>query len=277
MNSFLRATFLIANLAVAATISSVATPVRGAVVTSGSLTFDLDGAAFANNPDNVFLNGAGIAPTAGQTWLEFARHSQASPAGRPQANPPLVSFNDIRAGWSRPSSTGLVYDFNPNTSLQTFNFDPLTILASGGTGNIQFLGGDSFWFANQAAIATGSIWIQYGNLALNYSAARNNGTNSGWLFTNYVADPAGTVDVFDVRNLSLTLGVNSLTMTGDLFVHEDFRDFTGVSVGIDVGSFSFNGVTAVPEPSSFAFFGIAGVAGVFLRRGRATNIASAID
>lgn len=243
-------------------------------VTGGTLTFDLDGEAFANNPDSAWLSGFGITPTAQQTWLEFAKHNQSTPAGRPDTT--STDFNDLRTGWTRPSSTGLAYDFNPNTSVQTFNFDPATIATSGGAGDIRFLGGDSFWFANQAAIDTGSVWIQYGNLGLNYDALRNDGTNTGWLFTNFVADPTGSVDVFDIRNLSLTLGANSLTMTGDLFVNEGFRDFTGVAAGLDVGSFTFNGITAVPEPSSSALLGAAGVAGAVIRRRRQSKSAPVI-
>lgn len=228
------------------------TLLKADVVTGGLLTFNLNGDALANNPDTGWLAGFGVTLTLGQTLLEFAKHSQSNPAGRPAPIETVPTFSTIRDTWVRPSSSGLQYGYNSNQSLQTFSFDPATIATAGATGNIRFTGGDSFWFANQAVIDTGSVWIQYGNINLRYDPTQNVGLNSGWLFTNNLA---GALDIFDIRNPMFSIGVNSLEISGDLYTRVGFRDFTAVAVGTNVGTFSFNGTTAVPEPSSLLLIG----------------------
>jgi hypothetical protein len=235
------------------------------VVVAGTLTFSLDGDAFANGADVAYLNEIGQSFNPGFTYneaqgfLEFARHRQDAPAGRPAPFP--TTFNDLRASWVRPSSIGLTYDFNDSPLLQTLAFDPGTVAAAGATGSTRFKGGDAFWFANESMIApiTGvpaSVWIQYGNLGLSFDAGRIGGGNSGWYFTQNLAGP---LPLYDIRNLAITVvaagpGTGSLGLSGSLVTSREFRDFLGIQAGLDVGTFEFVGATVVPVPAAAWLF-----------------------
>jgi hypothetical protein len=245
---------------------------------TGTLTFDLDGDAFATGADVDYINGFGqlfnpaFAYDTSQPFLEFARHGVNAPAGRPAPAP--TTFSDLRAGWVRPATTGLAYGFNGNPALQTLTFDPATVATSGATGSTRFTGGDAFWFANDSLIAPvagipPSVWIQYGNLDLAYDATRASGGNSGWFFTQNLA---GALPLYDIRNLTITSlaagpGPGSLGLTGSLFTAPEFRDFLCIQAGLEVGSFSFSGTTVVPVPAAaWLFAGALGGLGLLRRR-----------
>jgi hypothetical protein len=249
----------------------ILSPSRADVVTGGQLSFNLDGDAFANGADVDFLASFGVIYDPTQTFMEFAKHRGDALAGRPapSSGPGAVTdFRDIRDTWSRPSSTGLTYDFNTNMALQTLQFDPGTIQASGATGNIRFLGGDSFWYGNDPIIDTGSIWLQYGNMDLTYDANRVGGGNSGWYFRNNVLAP---LEIFDVRNVVIDTTPGVLNISGDLYTAPEFRDNPFmpffIKSGMNVGTFSFSG-SAVPEPSSGLLLTAMAVSSVFVRRRR---------
>ncbi|MBL8891658.1 MAG: PEP-CTERM sorting domain-containing protein [Planctomycetaceae bacterium] len=244
---------------------------RADVVAGGQLTFNLDGDAFAHGADVDFLASFGVIYNPNQTFMEFAKHGSNALAGRPapSSGPGSVTdFRDIRDTWSRPSSTGLLYGFNTNMALQTLQFNAGTIQTSGATGNIRFLGGDSFWYGNDPIIDTGSIWLQYGNMDLTYDANRVGGGNSGWYFRNNVLAP---LEIFDVRNVVIDASPGVLNISGDLYTAPEFRDNPSmpffIKSGMNVGTFSFNGFTAVPEPSSGLLTAMA-VGSVFVRRRR---------
>ncbi|MFG0265558.1 MAG: PEP-CTERM sorting domain-containing protein [Rhodopirellula sp. JB055] len=252
----------------------------GDVVTGGTLTFDLDGDAFADGADVDYINTRGQATNGSflydtnQSFIEFAGHSATSNPGRPAAS---GTFADaVTSGWTRPSTTGLNYGFNSDSSLQTLTFDAGSVATGGATGSTQFTGGDSFWFANSTmydpiADVPTSTWFHYKNLTLSYDADRMalDSENSGWLFTHNLP---GSLALYDIRNLTIdttaaTLSTpGTLTFNGDLFTTPEFRGQVGIQSGLDVGSFSFAGVTAVPEPSSVMVLAAAGAAGAFWRR-----------
>jgi hypothetical protein len=101
-----------------------------------------------------------------------------------------------------------------------------------------------------------SVWIQYGNLALSYDAARAVGGNSGWHFTQNVA---GALPLYDVRDLAIAVvaagtGPGSLGLSGSLVTAQEFRDFLGIQAGLNVGSFEFAGTTVVPVPAAAWLF-----------------------
>ena len=277
----LRLTWFLACLFSTACALSPST-VYAEIVIGGALTFDLDGDAFANGADVAYINSRGQAANpsfsydTNQSFAEFAVHSATGNPGRPGPSP--STFASVASGWTRPNSTGLSYGFNSDMSLQTLTFDPATIATNGASGATRFTGGDSFWIANSTmydpiADVPQSVWFHYKNLTLSYDAARIalDGANSGWLFTHNIP---GSLPTYDIRNLTLDASTpGSLAMSGDLFTTPEFRNQIGIQSGLDVGSFSFSGVTAVPEPSSFALLGIAGIAGVVIRRRRQSKSA----
>jgi hypothetical protein len=282
----------LAILAIASFMSAVSgSALRADYITGGSLIFNLDGNAFANGADVPYLNSFGVAYDPNQTFMEFGRHFKpAETVGvsvlgfRPEPNPPVVNFNDLRAGWVRPSSSGLAYGVNgtgpiPNPQPPgrsavptTFAFDPSNIEATA-TGAIGTIGSTSFWYANDPLIATGSIWLGWGDMTLQYSAARDNGANSGWFFDNRLL---GTMTIFDTRNLSIFVqaaGTNPgiVAISGDLYVAPEFRDAFALESGLKVGTFSLRAQT-VPEPASIAMMAI-GAAMVLACRKRVMHAA----
>lgn len=253
-------------------------------VTGGTLVMNIDGNAFANGADTAYLAGLGVNLTPGQTFMEFARHfTPVETVGlgvtdfRPAANPPVVNFNDLRATWVRPPSTGLQFEINGtapipnqpagrNAQPTSFAFNPANITGTA-SGLIGTVGTSSYWYANQAMIDTGSIWLAYGDLSLQYSAARATGGNSGWFFTNHMLFDQ---ELFDTRNVSVDFSNNILSISGDLVVSQEFRDGYALQSGLNVGSFQLSG-TAVPEPTSILLLGgVASASGLIRRLRRRT-------
>ncbi|MBS0266418.1 MAG: PEP-CTERM sorting domain-containing protein [Planctomycetes bacterium] len=263
-------------------LGPVAATARGAtvIVGGGSLTLNLDGNAIANGADADYLAYFGVNLTPGQTFMEFARHFTPSQAAglsvldfRPQPNPPVVNFNDIRAGWVRPSSDGLLYGVNGRDPIgaqppgrgaesTTFAFDPADITGTA-TGVIGTTGATSFWYSNQAMIDTGSVWLGFGDLTLQYDASRFvSGGTSGWYLTNNLLFPA---TLFDTTNVSVGFTGGVFTLSGDLVVSPEFHDAWGFQDGLNVGSFQLTSY-AVPEPSSIVMF-VGGMAVAFVFAG----------
>jgi hypothetical protein len=253
------------------TLHTSAVSVLGDTVTGGSLTFNLNGNAFANGADIPLLANAGVVYNTSQTFMEFAKHSSNSIPGRPAPSSgagAVANFSQIRNDWVRPSSSGLNYDYNPNAALQTLDFNSSTVATSGAVGNIRFLGGDAFWYGNDPIIATGSIWLQYGDMDLSYDASRANGGNSGWFFRNNILAP---LPIFDVRNPIINAAAGSFNISGELYTSAEFRSNNlmpfFIQSGLNVGNFSFSG-TAVPEPTSLAPCALAALGVTLTRRRR---------
>ena len=237
-------------------------------VNGGSLSLNLDGAAIANGVDAPYINsflsawyGTTLDPN--QTFMEFARHfSPAQAQGlsvldfRPQPNPPVADFRDLRNGWVRPSSDNLLYGVNGRNPIgpqplgrgavpTSFEFDPTDITGTA-SGLIGTRGATSFWYSNDAMIDSGSVWLAFGDLILEYDPSRFvPGGNSGWYLTNNLLFPNV---LFDTTNVTADFTGGLLTVTGDLVVSQEFYSAWGLLEGLDVGSFHLT-ATTVPEPS----------------------------
>ncbi|WP_158222641.1 PEP-CTERM sorting domain-containing protein [Rhodopirellula sp. MGV] len=253
-------------------VHSIGDSARADVVTGGALVIDFDGDAFANGGNELALQSVGISLTPGQAFMEFGLHGNGVLPGRPASPATATDFSDLRDGWVRPSTEGLGYTFNAGAG-SPLEFDPSSIASVGAQGAATFAGGDAFWYANDAVIATGSVWLQFGNYALHYDETRSEGENSGWLLTNTVLQ---TLPLFDIRNLSIdsvAAGIDtagSLSLSGDLYVSDEFSAAWYLQPELNVGTFSFAGVTAIPEPSSFACLAIGALGLSLVRRKRST-------
>ncbi len=144
----------------------------------------------------------------------------------------------------------------------TFSFDPNDPLATT-AGAVGLDGATAFWYANTAAIDTGSVWMVYGDLSLFYNPARATGSNSGWVLENHLLY---TDTAYDIRNFAMSNVVaatsstpGSVTITGDLHIGPGFAGF-GLDEGVRVGSFTLDAITAVPEPSTLMLGCMAGAA-----------------
>lgn len=247
---------------------SVVDRIHADTVASANLTMSLNGNAFAQGADVAYIETFGITYDPSQTFMEFAGHNASDLPGRPLPSP--ANFDTVRAGWVRPDSSNLSYDFNPSPSLQTLAFDPSSVATAGATGSTRFLGGTSFWYANQSLMYQGdssSIWIQFGEVGLSYDSTRAVGGNSGWVIANHVL---GDLPLFDIRNATVTAVASiggspgSLDIKGDLFTAQEFRDGFAIQSGLNVGTIAFR-ATTVPEPSAILMLGIGGLGAAFLR------------
>lgn len=272
-------------LAASSMTLAVNSPASADYIVGGSLTFNLDGNAFANGADIPLLSSWGVAYDTNQTFMEFGRHFTPSetvgvPVSgfRPEPEPPVTNFDDLRSGWVRPNSDGLEYAINGNSPIPspqpsgrsavptTFAFDPSNVEGTA-TGLIGTIGSTSFWYANDPIIDTGSIWLGWGDMSLQYSASRDAGDNSGWYFRN--RETAG-LNIFDIRNLTMFVqgaGENpgTFSLSGDLYTAPEFRNAFAIQQGLKVGTFTLTAQT-VPEPASILMLGVGSVLALGYRR-----------
>jgi hypothetical protein len=279
---------LLASSSLLLAIALFATPygsseARGDFVTGGALTLNLDGNALANDADVPALNALlqkyyGTSYNTSQTFLEFGRYISSSEIVglstndlRPLPISQVASFANLRSGWVRPSSTGLVFNINGSNpavgQATNFSYDPTNVTGTA-TGSIGTSGAVSFWYGNDPIIATGSIWNAFGDFTLQYSAARAVNGDSGWYISNALV---ATEIMFDTQDVVVTTTPGGLSVSGNLVISPEFSSFIfgGLDAGLAVGSFSLNGQSVVPEPSSLVMLGLGTVcAGAFQLRRR---------
>jgi hypothetical protein len=200
-------------------------------------------------------------------------------------------------GYTMPSSTGLtysIYDSAPtgNGSGRFPQASNFTIDLSGNpataTGQIGIGGADSFWFTDRAYLDTYGVLgtnvnstptnLNLGDYSVYYDASRVTGATSGWVFSTHLNYSPGAVAFDTSADTILNATPSTFNLAGSLIVASDLSDFSGLRLGANVGTFNLTGfdVTAVPEPSSFALLGVAGVAGAVLRRRRQSKSAPVI-
>ncbi|MFO0687845.1 MAG: PEP-CTERM sorting domain-containing protein [Myxococcota bacterium] len=222
----------------------VAAGAQAASIGAGSLTLDLDGNAFASL-------GGGL-PVPGYELLVLDEHfDQAESAIRDRA---AILADEVDA---LPSTSGLVYGINGasvsnlalrNSQPTSFTFDPSDVVGTA-IGSIGF-GGVDRWQVNP--LVGGGVLV-IGDFSLAYDSSRAVGAASGWILYNHFdfLFPA-----FDLGNVALTAGPDSLSLSGDVLVTPEFAtvflNSPGDS-GRDVGNFS---LLATPEPSTAIFVGL---------------------
>ena len=159
------------------------------------------------------------------------------------------------------------------------SYDPADLTGTV-TGLVQTNGVSAWWFANDGLINLGVAWISWGDLSLRYDASRVALGYSGWVFANQLG---GVGDNFDTVITSMNVSAGGLVLQGELYgsdgsssdpYNENFatwETYTFMKPDLKVGTFSFQGVTAIPEPSRMLLC-LVGVMGVVFRRHRCCRV-----
>lgn len=257
-----------------------------ASLTGGTLTLMYDGAVFADAAHSSF----GLSPTAGdfmrygrfwqaaETVGDAPFHLPKQPgAFRPlpfttaTGNPRQPNFRDNR------DTLDPLYPVQSPTEILTVNgngavtaaegrnrlstdlaYDP-SDLAGTVNGLVQTNGVSAWWFANDALMDAGIAWISWGDLSLRYDPSRVPLGYSGWVFANQLG---GIGDIFDTTLTSISVSADGIALRGDLYGSDGsssdpynenlatWETYTLMTPNLKVGTFSFYGVTSVPEPDA---------------------------
>lgn len=275
-------------------------------LTGGSLSITYDGAAFANTAnsysglsavDGDFMRYGRFwqaSETVGSAPSYIAKQPQAFrplPFTTTSGNPRQPNFRDNRAlldplypvqsptenltvngSGSIPNSAGR------NRLSTTLSFDPLDLTGTV-DGLVQTNGVSAWWFANDAIMDSGGAWVSWGDLSLRYDPSRIALGYSGWVFANQLG---GIGDIFDTKISTVSASNGGLTLVGELWgsdgtsadpYNENYatwETYTLMNPNVKIGTFSFNGVTAIPEPSAalLAAGAALGLAGIRRRNSR---------
>jgi hypothetical protein len=181
------------------------------------------------------------------------------------ANPPSSTGLNFSVYDVAPSNTGLPLRFPQNTNMV---FDT-SIGISSVTGQIGLGGATAFYFANNNFLTNNSpgTWIGLGDYSFYFDSSRVSSETSGWVFSNHLGVSDGAI-AFDTANTSFSLTSNSFLFSGDLIVAQDLSGFTALRTGANVGSFSLQSFSAVPEPSSMLLLGAVAAGGFVVKRRR---------
>lgn len=221
----------------------VTTSLRADTLVSGSGMFDFDSAAWAS------VAGGANVPGFEALTLDEA-FNQAAANARTGAQ---ILADEVVAN---PAYTGISFDLNgPSVSNLTgrtaqptdFSFTPGNLTAH--TGAIG-LGGVTRWTVNPLL---GGGGLLFGDFTLSYDVSRQLVGGTGWALKGNIA-PAGVA--FDLQNVTTSTVGNTLTISGDLGLSWEVANFlfaTPGDQGKDMGNFTFTGVTAVPEPTAYAW------------------------
>lgn len=268
----------------------------------GSLSITYDGAAFANTENSNFgLSAAnGDFMRYGRYWQasETVGPGPAYVAKQPAAfrplpfttttgNPRQPNFRDNRATLDplypvqSPTETltvngdgSIANSAGRNRIATTLSFDPLD-LSGTVDGLVQTNGVSAWWFANDAIMDAGGSWVSWGDLSLRYDPTRVALGYSGWVFANQLG---GIGDIFDTKLTSLSVSESGLSLVGEIYssdgTSEDpynenyatWESYTLMNANLKIGTFSFSGVTAIPEPGVSLLAGLATLGLVSTRR-----------
>jgi hypothetical protein len=275
----------------------------GAVsLTGGTLSITYDGAAFADTDNSNYglsaVNGDFMrygrywqaAETVGAAPIHLAKQPQAFrplPFTTTTGNPRQPNFRDNRATldplypvqFPTENLTVNGSDAIPNSAGRnrlstTLSFDPSDLTGTV-DGLVQTSGVSAWWFANDDLMDEGIAWISWGDLSLRYDPSRVSLGYSGWVFANQLG---GIGDIFDTKLTSLSVSESGLSLQSELWgsdgtsadpYNENFatwESYTLMNPNVKIGTFSFSGVTAVPEPSASLLCGAATLCMIGIRR-----------
>jgi hypothetical protein len=292
--------------AFAGSLASIPTHLHAGAVslTGGTLSITYDGAAFADTDNSNYglsaVNGDFMrygrywqaAETVGAAPIHLAKQPQAFrplPFTTTTGNPRQPNFRDNRATldplypvqFPTENLTVNGSDAIPNSAGRnrlstTLSFDPSDLTGTV-DGLVQTNGVSAWWFANDDLMDEGIAWISWGDLSLRYDPSRVALGYSGWVFANQLG---GIGDIFDTIITSMSVSSSGLTLQGELWgsdgtsadpYNENYatwETYTLMNPNVKVGTFNFDGVTVVPEPSASLLCGAATLCMMTIRRRR---------
>ncbi|MFO0687842.1 MAG: hypothetical protein U0900_03990 [Myxococcota bacterium] len=293
---------LIGSLALSGLTFASASSAAVVDVVGGHLSIVYDGAVFANPSNSSFGLVAAdgdfmrygrfwsAAETVGSAPFYFARQpAEFRPlaATTTTGTPREPNFRDnrnvldplypVRSPEERPTVNGagpVPSSAGRNRIPTDLAFDPADLVGTV-EGLVQTNGVSAWWFANDAVMDAGVAWIGWGDLSLRYDPTRVVLGYSGWVFANQLG---GIGDVFDTRITTLVVSDQGLYLEGDLYGSdgtssdpynenlETWPSYTLMDPDLEIGTFRFNGITSVPEPSAGLPCGTMSLFLAFVRR-----------
>jgi hypothetical protein len=224
-------------------------PVQAEIITSGTATIQYDASLLVNTTGltPVWFYGAGNgASTATQAQILALQGGGASlPAAASYSLSHDVNVGSISnpTGRARQDTNA---DLSPTSPLTTWSaterigIDGVTVFSVG-----------------QAGLVTGDFSLLYSSSANRIS-----------LFNNFQIP----VEAFRVNNPTFTSTANGFTIEGTLRTG-DFFPLNGIAADQNIGTFSLNAITAVPEPSSVLLVSLAAVGFAYRIRKRFAPVA----
>ena len=211
-------------------------------LSSGTGQFSFDPAAFASVAGGAALPGfEALLPDE-----VFTASAAASRTGAQIINDELVASPDVSSVSFAMNGATVSNLAGRTTQPTTFVLDPVTpTLSTGAIG----LGGVTRWAVNPLL---GGGTLLFGDFTVGYSSDRLLAGGSGGFIKGNIA-PAAVV--FDLLNPQVASSGNTFTLSGDLGLSFEIANFlfsNPADQGRDMGDFTFTGLTAVPEPSSYA-------------------------
>lgn len=225
-----------------AALFSVVSIATADTLSSGTGQFSFDPVAFASV--------AGGAPLPGFEAMVpdevFSAAEAASRTGTQILHDEVVSNPDVSSVAFAMNGATVSNLAGRTTQPTTFVLNPASpTLSTGAIG----LGGVTRWAVNPL-LGGGSLL--FGDFTVGYSADRLVAGGSGWFVKGNIA-PA--IVVFDLLAPDVSVSGNTFTLSGDLGLSYEIANFlfaTPADQGRDMGDFTFTGLIAVPEPSSYA-------------------------
>jgi hypothetical protein len=264
-------------------------------LTGGTLSITYDGAAFADASNSNFGLSASAgdfmrygrfwpaSETVGDAPFYLARQPGAFrplPITTPSGNPRRPNFRDDRVTLEPiypMQSPSEILAVNGNGAIDLsagrnrlatdFSYDPSDFYGTA-SGLVQTSGVSAWWFANDALMDAGVAWISWGDLSLRYDPTRVALGYSGWVFANQLG---GIGDIFDTTITAMTASADGISLRGELYGSDGtstdpynenqatWETYTLMNPNVKIGTFSFYGVTAVPEPGRSLMAGVATV------------------
>jgi hypothetical protein len=261
-------------------------------ILGGNLTINYDSNVFADpNSSNYGLSAGQDFMRYGRFWSApetikgLANTAKAPQEFRPIAisnpgpgpNPKQPNFRDQRSTLNTLypktspteqlaiNTTGVIPNSAGRNRLPTtLSYDPSNVTGTV-NGLLQTNGVSAWWFAHDDIMNSGGAWVSWGDLSLRYDPSRVSLGYSGWVFANQVG---GIGDIFDTKILSMSASSSGLQLSGELWSSDGtssdpynenyatWESYTLMNPNLKIGTFSFSGITAVPEPSTIGIVAV---------------------